>query len=173
MKDQKPRFAWGHINVNVSNLEQSIAFYEKLGFELFRPGIPYLGLTVEAGTNTMPTACADALGLDAAIKGRACIMQLGTGYPKLDLTEFDTAEQAKPQVRPLANCDLGVVRICLASRDLAEDHADLTAQGVAFISAPQLCKDGMADIAICRDPDGALIELIQIHPDKWASPPKI
>ncbi|MBT3332414.1 MAG: VOC family protein [Rhodospirillaceae bacterium] len=171
MSDQKPRFAWGHINVNVTNLERSIAFYEKLGFELFRPGIPYLGLTVEGGHNTMPQTSARALGLDTEIEGRACIMQLGTGYPKLDLTEFAATDAAR--AKPLLNDDLGLVRICLASRDLVKDHAELSAQGVAFLSPPQPCKDGMADIAICMDPDGSLIELIQIHPENWASPPKI
>ena len=38
------RFRWGHININVANLDLSTSFYEKLGFELFRPDIPYLSL---------------------------------------------------------------------------------------------------------------------------------
>ena len=29
-------------------------------------------------------------------------------------------------------------------------------------------KDGMAEIAVCIDPDGTLIELIQVHFDKWS-----
>ena len=38
------RFRWGHININVADLDLSISFYEELGFEIFMPGIPYLGL---------------------------------------------------------------------------------------------------------------------------------
>lgn len=49
MPDQRPRLVWGHINVNVSNLERSIAFYELLGFELYREGISYLGPTAAPG----------------------------------------------------------------------------------------------------------------------------
>ena len=39
MSDDR-RFSWGHININVQNLDQSIAFYRKLGFEVFIPGVP-------------------------------------------------------------------------------------------------------------------------------------
>ena len=48
MSISAPKFTWGHININVSNLERSIEFYEKLGFEVFMPEIPYLGLNREA-----------------------------------------------------------------------------------------------------------------------------
>lgn len=166
MNDQIPQFAWGHVNVNVSNLERSIAFYEMLGFEAYRPGIPYLGLTSEAGVGEMPETCARALGLATTTKARACIMQLGRGFPKLDLIEFADQKQAMPAT----NADLGLVRLCLAAKNLRDDYLRLSEQGVPFISEPQLCQDGMADIAICMDPDGTLIELIQPHLDKWPSP---
>ncbi|NKB60539.1 MAG: VOC family protein [Alphaproteobacteria bacterium] len=163
MNDQTIQFAWGHININVSNLERSIAFYEKLGFEVYRHGIPYLDLTRDADTTAVPDTSARALGLPAETQGRACIMQLGRGYPKLDLTEF---ENRTPKT-PLSNGDLGIVRLCLVSQNLEEDYVQLRAEGVTFLSAPQPCKGDMADIAICRDPDGTLIELIQAHRDKW------
>ena len=35
MSIQAPKFTWGHVNINVSNLERSIEFYETLGFEVF------------------------------------------------------------------------------------------------------------------------------------------
>ena len=64
------RFGWGHININVSNLDDSIQFYRKLGFEVFIPGIPYLNLNVEH-ENEIPTASAEALGLAKRTRGRA------------------------------------------------------------------------------------------------------
>lgn len=163
MNDQVARFAWGHININVSNLERSVAFYEKLGFELYRDGIPYLDLTMDADSRPLPETCARALGLPAEMQGRACIMQLGRGYPKLDLTEL----RNQPAAKPLTNGDVGIVRLCLASKNLQEDHARLSADEVAFLSSPQPCKDRMAEIAICSDPDGTLIELIQVDFRKW------
>jgi catechol 2,3-dioxygenase-like lactoylglutathione lyase family enzyme len=163
MTNQSPKLAWGHININVSNLERSITFYQKLGFQLFIPAIPYLGLTTktEAVTLQRPSAC--ALGVPENTRGRACIMQLDAGFPKIDLIEFD----AKQQNDPLTNTDLGLVRICLVSQNLKQDYEQLTALGVEFISPP-LKDDGcLADVAVCRDPDGTLIELLQVYLENW------
>ena len=165
MSDQTPQFAWGHININVSNLDLSIEFYQKLGFEMFIPAIPYLGLSTEAGS--MPDSAAQALGLSPDTRGRACIMQLDNGFPKIDLTEFED----KAQANPLTNADTGLVRLCLISQDLLQDCARLRQQGVEFISEPQPGKDGLADVATCIDPDGTLIELLQVNLEKWPSLP--
>lgn len=90
-------------------------------------------------------------------------MQLDDGFPKLDLTEFSGGEQSPP----LGNGDLGAVRICLSSADLKSDVAALQSQGVEFLSPAQGAHKDLADIAICKDPDGTLIELIQIHLERW------
>jgi catechol 2,3-dioxygenase-like lactoylglutathione lyase family enzyme len=171
MTDRASQFAWGHININVSDLDRSIEFYEKLGFEIFIPAIPYLGLTAEPGSTAMPEASARALGLPAETRGRACIMQLDNGFPKIDLTEIVETPSGETPGGPLTNADLGVVRLCLVSRNLREDHTRLSEAGVVFISEPQSAKDGLADIATCIDPDGTLIELIQVYLEKWPSLP--
>ena len=64
---------------------------------------------------------------------------------------------------------MGLVRICLASQNLAKDYALLTSAGVEFLSEPTEGVGGLAEIVICRDPDGTLIELIQIHLAKWGA----
>jgi len=155
----KKKLRWGHININVSDLDSSIEFYEKLGFEIYKPSIPYTGLTVEPKSNSMDEGSRTALGLPEQTSGRACIMQLDNGYPKLDLTQLDDMTQSIP----LSNADLGLVRICLASANLEADYNSLKKIGIEFISPPQTAKDGRAEIAICRDPDGTLIELIQLN----------
>ena len=53
-----PDLSWGHININVSCLEDSIAFYQKLGFSLLLPGIPYLELNASGEAATMPDSAA-------------------------------------------------------------------------------------------------------------------
>ena len=156
--------SWGHINVNVTNLEDSIAFYTLLGFSIMMPGIPYLNLGQTEPQSLNPEAAA-ALDLPVATTGRACIMQLTGGFPKLDLTEWAATEELIAD--PLLNQDTGLVRFCLASQNLQQDYSELVAAGVRFFSAPQQTQDGKADIAICMDPDGTLIELIQIYPEKW------
>jgi catechol 2,3-dioxygenase-like lactoylglutathione lyase family enzyme len=161
------RFRWGHINVNVSDLDVSIAFYRLLGFDMFRSGIPYLGLEADEAT-VVPATTAQVLDVPPDTRGRACIMQLGKGLPKLDLTEFSSSGAQ----RPLQNQDVGIVRLCLVSEDVQADYRQLEAQGVEFLGPPAECTERMAEVAICKDPDGTLIELIQVHLDRWPRTPK-
>ncbi len=163
MDHDTPRFRWGHININVRDLDQSIAFYKHLGFDVFIPGIPYLGLDKSATHQPIPGEAAIALGVPSDTRGRACIMQLGDGYPKLDLTEFADISQTPP----LTNADIGLVRFCLGSEDLEKDVARLKSEGVEFLSAPKSGYQALADIAVCKDPDGTLIKLVQIYPERW------
>lgn len=156
------KFSWGHININVRDLDASVTFYKKLGFELFLPSIPYLNLS-SAQSNSLDVGSAEALGLPGATQGRACIMQLDDGFPKLDLTEFADLAQRDP----LENKDLGVVRICLVTEDLVEDYETLSKDGVEFLSPPQHCHERLAEIATCVDPDGTRIELLQVHLERW------
>lgn len=163
MSTDSVRLGWGHVNINVRDLDRSVEFYRLLGFELFLPGIPYLGLSME--WSVLPDGCAEALGLAVGVRGRACIMQIDEGYPKLDLTEFDAGGGSKP----LGNADRGLVRVCLVSRDLAADHGRLLEAGVRFLTPPRAGVDGLGDIATCMDPDGTLIELLQVYPERWAA----
>ena len=97
-------------------------------------------------------------------RGRACIMQLDDGFPKIDLTELADLDQKTP----LSNADLGLVRICLVTEDLAGEVERLKDEGVEFISEPKSGHMQLADLAVCKDPDGTLIELLQVYLDRWA-----
>ena len=159
-----PNLSWGHININVSNLDTSIAFYKKLGFSLLIPGVPYLGIGKDSSSE-IPADQSNALGVPSGTTARGCIMQLDNGFPKIDLTEY---AKDSPQLAP-SNDDLGIVRLCLGSQNLTQDYQHLVSVGVDFLSAPTEGVGGLADIAICRDPDGTLIELIELHLEKWGS----
>ncbi|MEM8564230.1 MAG: VOC family protein [Pseudomonadota bacterium] len=151
---------WGHVNINVSDLDVAIAFYAKLGFSVFIPAIPYLNMQAKVPADIAAT---EALGLSTRTRGRACIMQLDDGFPKLDLTELVDVETRAP----LRNQDVGVVRICLSCENLEQDYATLSELGVPFLTPPQDCPERLARIAVCQDPDGTLIELIQINLENW------
>jgi catechol 2,3-dioxygenase-like lactoylglutathione lyase family enzyme len=153
---------WGHININVSNLEASIEFYKKLGFQPFVPSVPYLNLNAQTRAE-IPSDARNALGLAAGAAGRACILQLDNGFPKIDLTELT----AEPKHSPLANDDLGLVRICLISEDLISTYENLKSQSVEFLTPPSACHERLADVAVCKDPDGTLIELLQVYLERW------
>lgn len=165
MVTEKPSFGWGHININVANLDRSIAFYQQLGFEVFIPAIPYLALDASPDQTPLSDDVAAVLGIQQGAKGRACIMQLDDGFPKIDLTELTGVDQGTP----LTNSDRGLVRICLATEDLERDVKRLKANGVEFLSEPKSGHAELADIAVCKDPDGTLIELLQVYLDRWQS----
>jgi catechol 2,3-dioxygenase-like lactoylglutathione lyase family enzyme len=160
-----PNLSWGHININVSNLDVSIAFYEKLGFSLLIPGVPYLGIGKDSRSE-IPASQRKALDVPSGTMARACIMQLDDGFPKIDLTEY---AKDSPQA-PAANDDLGIARLCLGTSTLEQDYKLLKSAGVEFLCAPTEGVGGLADIAICRDPDGTLIELIELHLEQWSTP---
>ena len=166
MTTDTPGLTWGHVNLNVADLERSIAFYEKLGFTVFLTGIAYLGITRNGPPSEIPADCAAALGLAPGTRARGCILGLPGGFPMLDLTSYEGALSEGA----VAGGSAGWERICLASQDLEADVARLRGEGVGFITDPAEDPGGLARIAICHDPDGHRIELIQIVFDRWPRP---
>ena len=71
MSSSAPKLGWGHININVSDLDRSIDFYEKLGFEVFLTGIPYLSLDISARPQPLAGGMPTALGMEGPVQGRA------------------------------------------------------------------------------------------------------
>jgi catechol 2,3-dioxygenase-like lactoylglutathione lyase family enzyme len=146
-----------HINLNVSDIDRSIRFYEALGFEVL-------------GRNdaTWSPETGDVLGVPGA-QGRACIMTLPGDIArstKLDLLEWKSPPsptRSHPRPRPAAN-DSGAPRIALRVRNVEAAYRDLSNSGVEFISkpagaAPEL---GIANVVCCRDPDGFIVEFVEL-----------
>lgn len=142
-----------HININCANFENSIEFYKMLGFKVVRD----LG---EGGNEKMGRG----LRMDGA-RGRAVLMILGDN-PRS--TRIDLIEWKNPKTEGRAYPHLyhaGICRIALRTRTLREDHQRLKAQGVEFWTEPLMfnLKDGREEgFVCCTDPDGTVIELIQV-----------
>lgn len=82
------------------------------------------------------------------------------GPTLLELLRFSVppTEESKP-------CSLfssGPTHFALTVDDLSGIYEYLTFSGTSFLSPPQKSPDGMALVAFCRDPEGNLIELVQI-----------
>ena len=156
MSDEWATRALFHININVSDFERSIAFYERLGFRLVRNHDGW----------TWPESTGVGLGLPGA-QGRACLMMLGDdprSSTRLDLIEW-TAPPSEPRPASAAN-ELGVPRLALWTRNVQQAYEELRAQGVEFLSEPigAAPEGGVANMVCCRDPDGLIIELIEFLP---------
>ena len=140
-----------HVNVNCSDFDRSLAFYEKLGFQRMVDVPP---------TNTREVAA--AVGMPPyRVKG-ALLILTGTETPfVIDLLEWQDPTDAAPPYPHLYH--LGIARIALRTEDLDADVAELKAQGIELLSEPAtVALGGRTTRFVCfKDPDGTVLELVQ------------
>lgn len=140
-----------HININVSFLERSRAFYEMLGFRVVdqfsQAGQPDL----DRGLGYDYTDC------------RALFMGLGRNRFEtvIDIVEWKEPKSKKQAMRMH---DIGAQRIALRVKHIDEVVQHLSSQGVRFISDIQQLDFLMrkARFVCCQDPDGLVIEFVEL-----------
>jgi catechol 2,3-dioxygenase-like lactoylglutathione lyase family enzyme len=138
-----------HFNLNVRDLDQSIAFYRRLGFELIgeaTPESPSLG---------------EPLGITAT-KLRAAFMKLAGADrgPMLDLVQFLDPPPVGQSYAKLNN--VGLCRIAFRVADFTSACARLKEIGVPLEGSPvDLVGPGGERVrtACFRDPDGIVLQL--------------
>ena len=138
-----------HVNVNCSDFDASLAFYELLGFRKVVDVAPTNTPEVAAAVGMPPYRVKGAL---LALEGDSSIM--------IDLLEWqDPTDPAAPYPHLY---HLGIARIALATDDLEVDMARLRDAGVEFFSEPaDVTLGGMTNRFVCfRDPDGTVLELV-------------
>ncbi len=137
-----------HININVTNFERSLAFYQQLGFKVVKD----LG---EGGNPQFEK------GLRMANpRGRAALLMLGDNKyaTRIDLIEW---KSPKVEGKPYPHLHhVGMARLALWTDTLQQDYERLKATGVEFFSEPQIMKDGSSFVCF-TDPDGTILEFIQ------------
>lgn len=140
-----------HVNINCSDFDRSLAFYELLGFTK--------AVDVPA-RNTAEVAA--AVGMPPyTVKGALLVLR-GAATPfVIDLLEWQDPVDASPPYPHLYH--LGIARIALATDDLDADVAFLQAHGVRFLSAPAtVTLEGRTSRFVCfEDPDGTVLELVE------------
>lgn len=141
-----------HVNVNCSDFDRSLKFYELLGFKKY--------LDVPA-TNSAEVAA--AVGMPPyKVKGALLALENSKTPFVIDLLEWQEPSDDDPPYNHLYH--LGINRIALASDDLDKDMARLKSEGVEFLSDPAsvIIEDGPKTRFVCfKDPDGTVIELVQ------------
>jgi glyoxylase I family protein len=139
-----------HLNINCTNLERSLAFYQLLGFKViidFRDGMSSKEMAEAFGMQT------------AALKGVHLRLGDTPDATRIDLLEFTDPQ---PTGRPYPHLyHTGIARICLKTTNIQQDYEDLAAKGIEFLSEPKTLPGTSVSIVCFKDPDGTFIELLE------------
>ena len=141
-----------HVNINCSNFNLSLRFYELLGFKK----------VIEVPEKNTDEVAA-AVGMRPyTVKGALLILQNSKTPLMIDLLEWQEPTDNRPPYPNLYH--LGIARIALSTNDLDSDIAFLKSEGVEFLSDPATVKiENQPETRfICfKDPDGTILELVE------------
>jgi catechol 2,3-dioxygenase-like lactoylglutathione lyase family enzyme len=143
-----------YIGINVTDLDTSLALYEKFGYTSVTPLEQTEGSLEEAR----------AWGLDEPFKIRGADIAIERGDRHvLRLTQWHEPFNPEPAYPPPIN-HIGINRIALMVPDVDRAVDALKAQNVPFLSEPAPCCSGTGDdetaIVHAIDPDGVFLELV-------------
>ena len=134
-----------HVNINVSDLDRAIAFYERIGFHVMHR------LEGE-GSDTMGPATSRGAVMSLSDDPRASC--------KIELLKWTPSENEPPRER--SPYQVGVSRGAIRTKNLLETVEELRSRGVEFLSEPhEIDVVGAKRYVLFRDPDGTLLELIE------------
>ena len=144
-----------HTVVNCRDLDESVAFYKRLGFEVLN----------DRRHVTWPAFVAGIFGLHRA-NGRGVLMVLPTDRdgPMIDLIEW---VEPKAEFPDAARRKAVVPRIiAFRTKGVHAAQKALEAQGVVFTQATYTPSEalGIVGTACCYDPNGNIVELIELEP---------
>ena len=141
-----------HVNINCSNFDRSLRFYELLGFQKVIDVPPKNTLEVAAAVGMPPYT----------VKGALLILQNSKTPLMIDLLEWQEPTDNRPPYPNLYH--LGIARVALSTNDLDSDVAFLKSEGVEFLSNPATVKiENQPETRfVCfKDPDGTILELVE------------
>lgn len=124
-----------HVSFTVSELERSVAFYRRLGFE-------------EESRVAVPEA--------AGVGGKLTMQFMTCPGLRLELLSYERGGSG----RAASEGTVGDAHIALQVVDIAAAHAELSAAGVEFASPPRYLEHADASWAFLHDPDGIRVELV-------------
>ncbi|MCH8012545.1 MAG: VOC family protein [Candidatus Marinimicrobia bacterium] len=82
----------------------------------------------------------------------------------LELLQYHShPHEPKSTLRPI--CDVGYSHFAITVDNLDQLYEKLLRNGIRFNSPPQHSPDGYAKVTFCRDPEGNLIELVEVIGD--------
>src|SRR5437899_3547150 len=144
-----------HTVVNCRDLDETVAFYRLLGFEVLN----------DRRAVKWPDFVAGIFGL-ARAQGRGVLMVLPADPdgPMIDLIEW---LEPKAEFPDPARAATAVPRIiAFRTRNVHVAHRELSAKGVRFTRDVYTPKEalGIIGTACCYDPNGNIVEMIELEP---------
>ncbi|MDX1933221.1 MAG: VOC family protein [Capsulimonadales bacterium] len=142
-----------HLNIVVSDMERSLAFYVGL-----------LGMRITFETELSGEWIDTVVGL-AGVRARCVFVQPEGGGCRFELLQYIEPSGAAIPENRLAHT-LGLRHLAVEVNDLDADYARLTAAGVEAISAPVTVPFRLMDgirkrLCYLRDPDGVIVEICE------------
>ena len=140
-----------HTGITVSDLDRSIGFYHDV------LGLPF-------ASEPSPVFDDPGLGAKVGVPGaKLRLVTFAVGDGLLELLEY--VEPASPVAEPLPQNALGSQHVALHVHDVAAEVERLRASGVEFLGDVTVVDDGVLAgwrWVYFRDPDGILVELVEI-----------
>jgi catechol 2,3-dioxygenase-like lactoylglutathione lyase family enzyme len=138
-----------HVGIVVGDAERALSFYRDL-----------LELRVESD-RLEEGEFIDAILASRGVRVRTIKLSAPEGPTLIELLCFEGEGGSTPEPDPSKLRRAGPTHAALTVSDLDGLYARLTANGVGFLSAPQVSDDGRARVAFCSDPEGTLLELVE------------
>jgi catechol 2,3-dioxygenase-like lactoylglutathione lyase family enzyme len=136
-----------HTGIVVSNMETSLPFYrDLLGLEVWWDQVED-GPLVEAVTGVLGARI-------HTIKLKA------PDGVSIELLQYLNTPKPVPELNRSNN--VGCNHVALQVRDLDGLHLRAVAQGIRFNTPPLLVANGKVKVTYCRDPEGVVLELVEI-----------
>jgi catechol 2,3-dioxygenase-like lactoylglutathione lyase family enzyme len=133
-----------HTGMTVSDLQTSVDFYGRFGFEE-EERLEESGPEVDEGT-----------GVTGAYLRVAMLVR---GDTRLELIEYANSDGARPPAHP--NNGIGAAHLAIEVDDIDAAVAELRKDGVEFTSDPIYHESGLRWVYM-KDPDGITTELFQV-----------
>ncbi len=136
-----------HTGIIVTKMERALEFYRGL-----------LGMEVVLDREQEGEFFGKLIAL-AGVRMRVVMLQAPDGN-KVELFEFYSHPKKAPE--KVQTSDIGCSHIAVAIDDVEAAYEKFSQKGIQFNCPPVVSPDGYAKVAYCHDPDGTIVELVQI-----------
>jgi catechol 2,3-dioxygenase-like lactoylglutathione lyase family enzyme len=144
-----------HIAINSTDLERSVAFYKRLGFQVLSEREVHNPAVMQAFA--VPTGDLRFVHLRLGDSEDATV---------LDIVEWGGDGTLDGGGRAPAQHARGITRFAVLTQDTERVHRELAADGVEFLTQPTtvMTPDGGWKVALAVDPDGVVVQITELVP---------